>query len=996
VARDRATDRGIAVCSGAGPTTVNKVAETAWMRQTMRRLGLITWFCLCGAALVAWHEVAALRGEDPPLASETPQWKVYQAPGQIQHRRGPQLGYAGAAGEEIVVDGSREATQVVFDRRLTKAGRTLPELKAVVWVRANRVGAQIYLHVVFPKQTDPTTGHLLESYILGGEYTDAGHWQQLVCGTPDKEMQSEIHKHRWRLRSEPIDVSGSYVDRVVVTCPLATEQFRIVLGDPTVEPLIETETQAPSEQVRLVRPPAEIHQGQLTIGGRPRLAIMAIDHGEDIETYRQLHVNTVYTRIRNAEERARLAALHERGIFAAADPPKDPAPVEQLSADGMRATPRAYGSPEILMWYLGTWMSSQDREDVVALTEQLRSHDYRLRRPTLIDVIEDERGYSRYVSMLGTSRHVFGTAFTFKDYRNWLMERSRLANPGTYLFTWIQTEPVPASNDWRIESRIAPAVLEPEQIRQQLYAAIMAGYRGFGYWNRTSLESNAPGAIERRLQLAQLNLELELIEPFLASANLTDTPTFRIDQKLPKATRKLVDFPRDTSDIQKTTRQKLAENDTQVKNQKLMPQEMVAAVFQGTNYRLVVAAWLSHDAQYVPGKLAAYDAKVLIPEPSENALFWELTPTFLRPLTKQKTVGHYLVTLPKFDQTAIILVSSDKGWSDQVNQHIRQVAPASARISIDLAKAKLTRVRQVDAELTQLGSGQPDGPSIFAKAERCIAGAESAYQVHEFEIARSSAGDAMQLLRVLEYAHWNEAVTQGEYGPISSPYTTCFQTLPEHLRLIQRLGRTADNPQDNLLSSGDFESQNAIRTGWTQSQHSIEGVSAAAETYPAPRKGKSALRLIAIPTMGIEAPEIFTKPPVSVSSPPMSVRKGQILHVSGWVKVIAPPSRSLDGITVHDNIDRLLGALRFTEKSGWQRFQFLREVRADGPYILTLTLHGMGEVLFDDLQVIPHQVATIRASSDSDPPFQRPAAPYGSASSGFGNALQSLRPATTR
>jgi len=614
----------------------------------------------------------------------------------------------------------------------------------------------------------------------------------------------------------------------------------------------------------------------------------------------------------------------------------------------------------------------------------------------LIDVTEEERGYSRYVAMLGTSRHVFGTAFTFRDYRNWLMERSRLANPGTFLFTWIQTEPVPASNDWRIESKLTPAVLEPEQLRQQLYAAIMAGYRGFGYWNRTSLESNAPGAIERRLELAQLNLELELMEPFLATASLAEAATFRIDQKAPKVTRKLVDFPRDTTEREKYIRQMLAERDTQLKNQKLMPQETVAAVFGGSNYRLVVAAWLSHDAQYVPGKLAAYDAKVLIPEPSENALFWELTTTRLRPLKKEKTVGHYLVTLPKFDQSAIILVSSDKGWRDQVEQHIRQIAPASAQISIDLAKAKLTRVRQVDAELTQLGSGQPDSPNILSRAERCIHDAEAAYRVHEFEDARSSAGDAMQLLRVLEYAHWNEAVTQGEYGPISSPYSICFQTLPEHLRLIQRLGRTADNPQDNQLPSGDFESQNAIRSGWTQTQHSIEGVSATAETYPSPRKGKSALRLIAIPTTGIDAPEIFSKPPVSVSSPPMPVRKGQILHVSGWVKVIAPPSRSLDAITVHDNIDRMLGALRFTEKSGWQRFQFLREVRADGPYILTLTLHGMGEVLFDDLQVIPHQVATIRAASESDPSFVRPATPYGSASSALGNPMQSLRPARTR
>ena len=110
----------------------------------------------------------------------------------------------------------------------------------------------------------------------------------------------------------------------------------------------------------------------------------------------------------------------------------------------------------------------------------------------------------------------------------------------------------------------------------------------------------------------------------------------------------------------------------------------------------------------------------------------------------------------------------------------------------------------------------------------------------------------MQALRVLQYAYWNESVTQSEYGPITSPYTVCFQTLPDHHRLIQRLGRTADNPQENRLPSGDFENKRAILAGWTQSQHAIEGVRSEAELYPSPHKGKTALRLIAIPATGIE------------------------------------------------------------------------------------------------------------------------------------------------
>ncbi len=965
----------------------------------MRVARLVLVVGLCGAVLTATCWAPTARAQEPirnaPPAAESFRWKVSLAPGQVEHRRDAHWGYNSGPGEEILVEGSREGTVVVFDQWLTKPCLTLTELKASVWIRANRPGARLFMHVVYPNQKDPETGKTLESWIQEEDqrldYSDTGRWQQLVVGPLDKLLQRDVRLLRWRFRTESLNVSGSYVDRVTLQCPLGPEPLKIALSDPRVEPLVEVTARPVQEQPRPLQPVAAIRQGQFEINGRPKLTVMAIDHGEELETLKQLHVNTVW--VRSADDHARLAALRERGIFAAASPPTDPAPVEQLSAEGVRATPRAYGSPEILLWYLGTWMSSQDREDVMGRLEQLRAHDYRLRRPTLIDVVEDERGYSRYVSMLGTSRHIFGTAFTFKDYRNWLMERSRLANPGTYLFTWIQTEAVPTMSDWRTTLRAAPAVLEPEQIRLQLYSAIMAGYRGFGYWSRSSLESTGPGAAERRLQIAQLNLELGLIEPFLATANLDDSVTFRIDDKIAKPTRKIVDFPRDSSDLERTVRQSLAENDTQTKNKKLMPTEMVATVFQAPSYKIVVASWLSHDAQYVPGKLAAKDAKVLIPEPSETAQFWELTTTGLRSLTKQKTVGNYLVTLPKFDQTAIILVSSDTGWRDQVREHIRQIAPASARISVDLAHAKLERVRAVDAELTQLGAAQPDNQRLISRAQQSLQEAEWAIQGKDFEKARDAAGDCMQALRVLQYAYWNEAVTQGEYGPIATPYTVCFQTLPDHHRLIQRLGRTADNPLENQLPSGDFETKRSIAS-WTQSQHAIEGVSATAETYPSPHKGKSALRLIAIPKTGIDAPEIITKPPVVVTSPAMMVRRGQILHVSGWVKVIAPPSRSLDGVTVHDNIDRMLGALRFTEKSGWQRFQTLREVRADGPYTLTLTLHGMGEVLFDDLQVIPHQLHTIRAARESDPPFERPETQRSSSASGFWNPL-GLRPSGT-
>ena len=138
-------------------------------------------------------------------------------------------------------------------------------------------------------------------------------------------MEDQIRQLRWRVAPERIDVSGSYVDRVVVTCPLGPEQLQVALGDPHVAPLIEAGTQVLSEPQAPLHPIAEIRQGQLHIGGRPRVTIMVIDHGEDLQTFKQLHVNTVWMRLRNDQDRGRLAALHEQGIFAAAEPPKESA-----------------------------------------------------------------------------------------------------------------------------------------------------------------------------------------------------------------------------------------------------------------------------------------------------------------------------------------------------------------------------------------------------------------------------------------------------------------------------------------------------------------------------------------------------------------------------------------------------------------------------------------------------------------------------------------------
>jgi hypothetical protein len=68
--------------------------------------------------------------------------------------------------------------------------------------------------------------------------------------------------------------------------------------------------------------------------------------------------------------------------------------------------------------------------------------------------------------------------------------------------------------------------------------------------------------------------------------------------------------------------------------------------------------------------------------------------------------------------------------------------------------------------------------------------AEKALERRDFDAARQMAADAMQLQRILQRAHWNDAVRKLS-SPVSSPYAISFQTLPEHWRLINSVKRVA-------------------------------------------------------------------------------------------------------------------------------------------------------------------------------------------------------------
>ncbi|TXT21905.1 MAG: hypothetical protein FD138_3939, partial [Planctomycetota bacterium] len=201
-------------------------------------------------------------------------------------------------------------------------------------------------------------------------------------------------------------------------------------------------------------------------------------------------------------------SLQQQGVWTIAMPPRlqssTGTPLNHETA-GLLPIPREWDN--ILAFTLGVAVPPDTQQDVLQWVRQVQSADRERHRPIMIDVTGGERIYSRHMQMLGTSRHMFNSTMSFKSYRESLDQHRKLARPGTYLFTWLPTEPMPDVAQQRQAAGKIPIIIEPEQIFLGAHSALAAGCRGLGFSMSESLDAKTPGAAERRLAIAQLNLK---------------------------------------------------------------------------------------------------------------------------------------------------------------------------------------------------------------------------------------------------------------------------------------------------------------------------------------------------------------------------------------------------------------------------------------------------------------------------------------------------------
>jgi hypothetical protein len=929
-----------------------------------------------------------------------------------------QTAHSGQYSEHIQL--TAEMGSFIYYTYPTGRGPIVEEFSASVWVKANRPGTQLVARVVLPRERNPNNlEEPLTTLVRGDAYQLAGRWQRLELRRLSKLLREQQQLMRAELKRD-VDITDAFIDQMVLNVYSGPGLTEVWIDDLEVGPLVDagpfqttSRPGGPSEAKTAELGPrrlanraqvVELNQDQLLVGGK-RFFFRGIRYSNTpLKALRDAGFNAVWF-----DEGATPAVMQEaitKGFWlvpSLAIVDKDP---RLVSADNLgRDVTRFLDGDAVLWWDVGSGLPA---EQATLIDQAVRViHGADPQRPVGGDVWDGLLRYSRELDLVGIHRWPLMTSLELPQYREWLDQRRRLARPGTFTWTWVQTH-LPdwytslVYNQTPAEGFKDPVGPQPEQIRLLTYIALAAGSRGIGFWSDRFLADSHQGQ-DRLLALALLNQEIQMLEPMLVS--LLETPTW-IDTSMP---------------------------------------EVKAAVLRTEKGVLVLPMWLGAGAQFVPGQAAAVKVAMIIPQVPIGTQAWEISPGNVRALACERVLGGTKITLPEFGLTTAIVFTADNvgpnSLLDRLQSQAKRTRKLAAQWAHDLAEVEMEKVLKVEALLERDRHTLPDGQALIDNARARLARSAEQWNNGDYRQAYEEAQRVLRPLRILMRAQWEQAI-RGLDSPVASPYAVSFFTLPQHWQFMDQLRRATVGA--NVLVDGNFEvSPDRAPAAWTEQKIALDDVELIDDRVPeAPKEGKQCLKL-QIKGRGLlaSAPSSNTTTPAStpgnstnqttgttgrtpgtltsnstntpstpnraapttsngsttpapapnglpplgppgasgtptapmtvvmtspglertflaINSPAVHLPPGTLVRISAWVKIPQAITSSVDGALLYDSAGgESLGIRLVAATPAWKQYTLYRRVPASGTINITLALTGLGTAYFDDVRIEPLMTA---------------------------------------
>lgn len=813
------------------------------------------------------------------------------------------------------------------------------ELRASLRIRANRPGIQLLARVVLPSERDPNNlQYYLTTYLNGDTYTQTGRWQLVEIGRPVTLAKNQQHIMTTKL-GRTINFSGAYIDALIINVNAGPGSTKVWIDDLEIGPVLSTNPNVVPERVDNNNPPKinEIAKPASRVGnvqfngnrimvGNQRMFFRGVRYTDTmLPVLRNAGFNTIFFD-RNVNP-ALVNEASELGMwvvpeFRVTDERGAALPTEEIN----KQVNRHADNDAVLFRRIGGLLAFEQATLVSRATQVARTADPA--HPIAADVWDGLLPYSRSVNLLGMHRFPLMTTMELDKYREWLELRRKLAAPGVFTWTWIQTH-LP---DWYSEMLYnqsaqaefkEPVGPQPEQIRLLTYTALASGCRGLAFWSDRFLADSHQGR-DRLLACALLNQEMDMMKDMLVS--LEDQPQWV---------------------------------DTSVKDIK-------AAVLRCNQGVLVIPIWQGKFSQFVPGQAAVAKLTLVIPQVPKTMQAWEVSPADVRGLKTERIDKGTKVTLPEFGLTSMVVFTSDTNLMGKFQDQARARRQLAAQWAHDLAVYEYEKVAKVHIELEKMGVTLPDGNQLLENSRTRWQKSKELWEARNFAEAYHEAERSLRPLRILMRAHWVKAVG-GMDSPVTSPYAVSYYTLPKHWQFMSQ--KTNTTVGGNVLKGGDFElPPDRVQDTWKLEKVSLdeaEMLAARVSDMKADRKetdkskaespieGKQCLMMQVKPRADRKNAPGLERTTLALTSSGVQLPPGSLVQISASVCIPAPIKGSPDGALIYDSAGGEPLAMRWTEPMAWKKFTVYRKVPASGVVNVTLAMTGIGTVYFDDVRIEP-------------------------------------------
>jgi hypothetical protein len=804
--------------------------------------------------------------------------------------------------------------------------RVLAEWTAALWVKADRAGLQLLARVVLPRTRDPQTGNALSVLLRGDVYDRPGLWQQLTIRQADQILDRQVRVLRSQFGPD-VDAREAYADLLVVNAYGGSGVTNLWIDDlqslghiaPTR--LATRSTEASDRQAAdpvwleqaWPRSPAggdiaQLNGAILLVEGRPFFPRAIEYNGESFEGLQSLGFNAV--RLPTAPTVVQLREANRLGLWLIAPPPNDG-----------HITP---GHDRVIAWDLGYRLGSERLELTRQRVAQLRRSDPRPNRPLVGEPSERLWSYSRLLSILVLRRAPLGTSCSLPEYGRWLQTRPAIARAGTPFWATIQTEPVLELVDqWSALGLGPPQAIsvEPEQIRLLAFQAIASGVRGLVFSSRSPLDRQDDETQTRARLLQRLNVELTLIEPWVAGGTRAD------DAESPAPGVRI-------------------------------------GTLQTERSQLFLVLEQSATQQFTMGPVSSPALSVVLPSTATAPQVYCLTPAGLQTLSHRRVPGGIRVSFERYGPVSLVAMTQDPLVVNHLARTWAENRTSAAKLQYELAAGQLQMVETLHSQLAGQTPGGSAADQWLAQARDHLRHCQVLLGGSDYPAAQVLAEKTLDRLAQVRRSDWEQAVRDFA-SPGASPFCAAFSALPLHWEMARRL-QAAPAWSANSLAAGDFENLEHLRaTGWQNISHAGDAVRTWVELSPqSPGGTGTSLRLQATATDPKSPPAVIENPPLQIISPPIPVRRGQLVRVGGWVRVPEQITASPDGLLIYDSLGGAMLGQRFQRTEGWQEFSFYRVAATNGGLSLTFALTGLGEVAIDDVSVSLHEPIGPQGSLD--------------------------------